>query len=365
MILRVPSYYKEFRCTADRCADSCCIGWELDIDEDTAAYYEQVKGAFGDRLREHMVLVDGCHSFALFKNRFCPFLNRQGLCDICIELGEEALCEVCTEFPRFTIEYEDRTEKVLSLACEEVGRLIFSSDQKIGWETYGERIDGSEEDWEEEDERPAVEAHRLETVRESSVSILQDRSKAVFGRAAEYLRYCEKQQKNLYGEGESSAAEQREENETQAYADFLERLKIYDQLEVLDEKWLREKELLATSFCEENYGVRQKQFLKETKEREYEYEQLLVYFTNRYLMRAYYDANLLQKAKFAVLSMLMIRDMDVARWVRDGKFSKEDRIDTAKIYAREVEHCEENMEFLADALQFEELFETERLLLQL
>ena len=51
MILRVPSYYKEFRCTADRCADSCCIGWELDIDEDTAAYYEQVKGAFGDRLR--------------------------------------------------------------------------------------------------------------------------------------------------------------------------------------------------------------------------------------------------------------------------------------------------------------------------
>ena len=66
MILRVPSYYKEFRCTADRCADSCCIGWELDIDEDTVAYYEQVKGAFGDRLRAHMVLVDGCHSFALF-----------------------------------------------------------------------------------------------------------------------------------------------------------------------------------------------------------------------------------------------------------------------------------------------------------
>ena len=187
----------------------------------------------------------------------------------------------------------------------------------------------------------------------------------MFERVAEYLRYCEKQQKNLYGAGESGAAEQREENEAQAYADFLERLKIYDQLEVLDEKWLREKELLATSFCEENYRIRQNQFLKEMKEREYEYEQLLVYFTNRYLMRAYYDANLLQKAKFAVLSVLMIRDMDVARWVREGKFSKEDRIDTAKIYAREVEHCEENMEFLADALQFEELFETERLLLQL
>ena len=36
MILRVPFYYKEFHCIADACKDSCCIGWEIDIDEETA-----------------------------------------------------------------------------------------------------------------------------------------------------------------------------------------------------------------------------------------------------------------------------------------------------------------------------------------
>ena len=90
MRLRVPSYYKEFRCIADRCQDSCCIGWEIDIDEDTFSYYKSVEGAFGERLRSHMVSED-VNSFTLKENGWCPFLNSKKLCDICIELGEEAL----------------------------------------------------------------------------------------------------------------------------------------------------------------------------------------------------------------------------------------------------------------------------------
>ena len=39
MILRVPSYYKTFQCIADKCEHSCCIGWEIDIDEDSYDYY--------------------------------------------------------------------------------------------------------------------------------------------------------------------------------------------------------------------------------------------------------------------------------------------------------------------------------------
>ena len=35
MKLRVPDYYDEFQCIADKCSDNCCIGgWEIDIDED-------------------------------------------------------------------------------------------------------------------------------------------------------------------------------------------------------------------------------------------------------------------------------------------------------------------------------------------
>ena len=52
MILRVPSYYKTFQCIADKCEHSCCIGWEIDIDEDSYDYYMGIDGALGERLKE-------------------------------------------------------------------------------------------------------------------------------------------------------------------------------------------------------------------------------------------------------------------------------------------------------------------------
>jgi len=111
------------------CKDSCCKGWEIDIDDETYAYYKVVEGDFGDRIRKAMRKGEE-HSFFLNEGR-CPFLNRQNLCDICIELGEESLSEVCTEYPRFTVEYGQVKEKSLALSCEEVGRLIFSRKDKL------------------------------------------------------------------------------------------------------------------------------------------------------------------------------------------------------------------------------------------
>ena len=68
MILRVPSYYKTFQCIADKCEHSCCIGWEIDIDEDSYEYYMGIGGAFGERLKEQTVTEDEEHSFVLQKN---------------------------------------------------------------------------------------------------------------------------------------------------------------------------------------------------------------------------------------------------------------------------------------------------------
>lgn len=387
MILRLPSYYRKFHCIADRCSDSCCIGWEIDIDEDTFAYYKSVEGAFGERLAAHMEEGEQ-NSFTLKENGWCPFLNENKLCDICMELGEEALSEVCTEFPRFTMEYGKVREKVLSLSCEEVGRILFSSDEKTEWEEqelpdYGWELpeqDNPEENGDPEEENcAAVEAGTLETVRAQAVAILQDRTKPVFVRAAEYLTYCEKMQQELYGCGESVLYGQETEGKetggvevhidvskmngrvaAEAYGMFLARMERFSMLEVLDGTWEKEKEQLLHTFSEENYLVSQRKFLRDIREREYEYEHLLVYFTLRYFMRAYYDDNILTKAQFAVAGVLMIRDMDVLRYLqKGGQFSLEDRIDTAKTYSKEVEHSEENMELLAEDFQFEEVFEPE------
>lgn len=386
MILRVPSYYKDFKCIADKCQDSCCIGWEIDIDEDTFTYYKSVEGSFGDRLRSHMVTAD-VNSFTLEENGWCPFLNQNKLCDICIKLGEEALSEVCTEFPRFTIEYENVREKVLSLSCEEVGRLIFSTDQKITWEerqlTADFETEMYEEDiWEtqefceegcEAEEEQTVSAEQLEQVRKKAVDILQNREKPVFLRAVQYLSYCSRMQQELYGGlreteefAEPMAAGEVRDSEVWAYQEFLARMESYGRLEVLDEIWVKSRQALTDIFSAENYQKAQREFVEAYREREYEYEHLLVYFTDRYFMRAYYDDNILTKAQFAIASVLMIRDMDVARYLANAKnFTLEDRIDTAKIYAKEVEHSEENMEMLAEDFQFEEVFAVERLIGQL
>ena len=34
-----PNYYKKFKCIADKCKHNCCIGWEIDIDNDTLEFY--------------------------------------------------------------------------------------------------------------------------------------------------------------------------------------------------------------------------------------------------------------------------------------------------------------------------------------
>ena len=47
MITVYPSYYKDFTCIAGDCRHSCCIGWEIDIDDETLEKYRSIGGAFG------------------------------------------------------------------------------------------------------------------------------------------------------------------------------------------------------------------------------------------------------------------------------------------------------------------------------
>ena len=85
MRLITPDYYEEFKCIAGDCPESCCIGWELDIDPDTLAYYRTVKGPLGERLAACIEkgVVDETASFHLAVNGRCPFLGEDGLCDDC------------------------------------------------------------------------------------------------------------------------------------------------------------------------------------------------------------------------------------------------------------------------------------------
>ncbi len=121
MIEITPNYYGKFKCIADKCEHSCCIGWEIAVDETTLSRYRNTDGDFGRRLSDS-ISPEGC--FALDSNSRCPFLNGRGLCDIITELGENALCDICREHPRFRSYYSSFCEVGLGLCCEHAGQII-------------------------------------------------------------------------------------------------------------------------------------------------------------------------------------------------------------------------------------------------
>ena len=143
MKLYAPAYYKRFTCIADRCRHSCCVGWEIDIDDDTMQTYAAMPEEYGKTIRESIDTNDTPY-FRLASDERCPHLNERGLCNIILSCGEGYLCDICREHPRFYNDSPRGREVGLGMACEEACRLILESDD------YAEMIEVEELDGEAE-----------------------------------------------------------------------------------------------------------------------------------------------------------------------------------------------------------------------
>ena len=342
MKLRVPDYYSEFSCIADKCKDSCCIGWEIDIDEDTHDYYRHIEGAFGEKLRKNMYITeDGDYSFRLKEHGRCPFLNSRNLCDICIELGEEALSEVCTEYPRFAIEYEDVLQKCLSLSCEEVGRILFTREEPMKYvemelaetdyfddDMYKcgmQHIENGEADEENGDvecgqkveeiydtDDYAVPPDFMEKVQDSMLQILEDRNKSIWDRMQDYLSFAQTIQEAINKGDESGLMEDyktRALNQNKELSDysswnnfagFSARFSIFENMETLDAEWDNAKKEIRNTLTEDSYSEKLQDFMKSKDMLEKDYEHLMTYFTFRYILNSVYDSNIISYARLAV-----------------------------------------------------------------
>ena len=114
----VPDYYNSFKCIADKCKNTCCVGWEIDIDEKSLA-----------RLKKHPEIANEIEygetpHFKLLTGERCPFLTEKGLCSLIDIYGENILCDICRDHPRFRNYWSDRVELGLGLVCEEAARII-------------------------------------------------------------------------------------------------------------------------------------------------------------------------------------------------------------------------------------------------
>ena len=179
VIIYAPDEYLHFHCIAGACRHTCCVGWEIDIDDASLQRYQNMEGRLGEKLRRNIALLPSPH-FVLSPEERCPFLTGENLCELILGAGEDALCQICTDHPRFRNYWSDRMEIGLGLACEEAARLMLSSDHPLRLVPLGE-------DPEEVAEEPSEEEIALRQRRDQLLAAVPGSGPAA--RLREYLLY--------------------------------------------------------------------------------------------------------------------------------------------------------------------------------
>lgn len=143
-------------------------------------------------------------------------------------------------------------------------------------------------------------------------------------------------------------------------------LNMYQGLETIREEW---KKLLADGMkllyglSEAEYRLAWQEFSAYYRQREYELEHILVYYVFQYFLGAAYDHDVLTRVKFAVVSLLVIMELDLAVWLQKGKqFTYEDQVMVAHAYSKEVEHSYDNFEALWLVLSAHPILDTDHIL---
>ncbi len=297
-----PDYYAEFRCIAADCRHSCCVGWEIDIDSDSRAFYRTIKGSFGERLAS--VIDDGGESahFRLTADERCPLLRDDGLCEMILTLGEESLCQICADHPRFRNFYGGRTEIGLGLCCEAAGQLILARSSPM-------RIVPLADDG---DPTPL---NREETEflarRDVALSLLADDTVSLEARIAALLAH-----------GGASIPPRGME----AWRE------IYRSLERLDPAWDTVLDTLTDAAPSD--AAWEKPFAR-----------LLEYFLYRHLPAVLDDGRYAARIAFCVFSTEVIRALFAVEEMTLARL-----VDLARRYSAEIEYDEDNVETLLDIL---------------
>ena len=168
---------------------------------------------------------------------------------------------------------------------------------------------------------------------------------------------------------DTTDVEKESESEEKQYGLFLERMRLFSSLESIRTEWdellLRfQKRYMDSEEGRQQYIADRKAYddMLNNVNREYEKEQLIVYYCFLCLARCVDDYDFLGKMKLAVTSFLMVRDMNTLRMAeQNGEFTVDDQVVTARIYAKEVEHSEWNLEYMADEFLFGEAYTPENL----
>lgn len=408
-----PHYYRKFHCVGGSCPDTCCAGWQIQIDPASLKKYRHMPGPIGSRLKNEVDWKRQC--FRRYEGR-CAFLNEENLCDLYLEAGgREAFCRTCRRYPRHMEEYEGLRELSLSLSCPAAAEIILGCRESVRF------LQGC---------RPARQKPdpdfdfllftKLMDARDLMISILQDRSQPIALRLSACLALASDLEQRIDREALFAVDELLGRWSSPHLFDRLqaklnrllpperrrelgeETLKhLFDcllKLESLRPDWkpflrrCREKRFKATPgnkheskkvpFCsEETAGANGQNFSNVFSD--VMTEQIMVYFVYTYFCGAVYRGSALGKIKFSLAGTILIRELTRARWldcleqelpiemcgildkstgdseekVMGDAVEQDNRGGLAQIaartawqYAREIEHSDQNKDMLEEML---------------
>ena len=324
MITIKPDFYKDFKCIADKCTDSCCIGWEIVVDRETSEKYQNIKGDFGEKIRANLVKdEDNEICFKLDENERCPFLNKDNLCDIIINCGENALCGICREHPRFYNESSQSLECGLGLCCEEVCRLLLETDEPLEYLTEVVSEDENSIDFYPEDE----EYIELYNVRAKMFEILN--SDMNFDEKIIVLKVMTEEIINEKFVLDSDGVI----------------LKRYEKTEPINKEWTEYFNSLKNNIGD--YLKKEKPF-DEATNGDKKYSKILSYIMFRHLSNSVYsdNADLKEYFNFCISAVRFIKLCDIKTFCETNKLTLKDRIENVKRWSKQIEYSDLNVDIL-------------------
>ena len=308
MRIIAPDYYKSFKCIAQKCQNSCCIGWEIDIDPETLEIYKQIDDAIGERLKNCIDYNCETPHFITDEKERCPFLNQNGLCDLITELGEDALCQICYDHPRFRNFFTDREETGLGLCCEAAAELILKKEDKASLTVLFE---------EEENADLTEEEKRIFAKREELFNLFQNREFSLSQRINQAAR--------LY---KIPLLDRNIAQLTQKYR----------ALERLNAEW--DETLNKT----EQKGLNIHLVLAEAEQKiALPTEQLLCYFTYRYFAVEALKGNPVGALNFILEAAVFCLAVCFSNF---GELNTENFVESCRLFSLETEYSEQNIDFL-------------------
>lgn len=316
MILRKPDFYDSFRCIASQCSDTCCVGWEIDVDKASLERYRKVNGDFGAKLMEN--IADG--HFKLLPHDRCPFLTGENLCEIYRNLGEGALCDICREHPRFVEVYGNIMERGLGLCCEEAARLLLAGNGPLMF--VNEECDEPEDELSEDD-------------REIRDEVLYERE-STFRELADFDKPFGNRLYNAFGVTD--------ENPLAPLKDARELYELLAKTESFGPAW---DDALARIKTRVDAGnVQDEGFFSEN-----ESARILAYLIYRHYAKCLFEGREQGKRNFALFFWNAARFF--TRELAGTTDAHTAKVNALKILSRQLEYSEENMEMLETALDDE------------